>query len=114
VGATIQLVRSTANLVFRVAVAAEVNLMVPPVPVTVSVDCGAGVTDVWVLAEKLVTPGLGFTELVAVTAATKNLDFKAPDTVRICEVAPEIAVHPEGNVNDAAATRLVHENHWFE
>jgi hypothetical protein len=51
---------------------------------------------------------------VAVTAATKNFDFRAPDTVRIWEVAPAIAEQPAGKLGEASATKLVQENHWFE
>ena len=60
------------------------------------------------------TPGSGFTEFLAVTAARRNFDLSAPDTVRISAVAPEIAEHPAGKVNDASATAEVQENHCFE
>ena len=87
------------------------NLTEPPAPVAVNFGNGALTAATAVLAEKLVTPGLGFTGFLAVIAAKRNLPFWFAGMVKVLSVAPVITEHPEGIVVESATIRVVHEYH---
>jgi hypothetical protein len=91
-------------LVFKVAVVALVNFTEPAVPVALKEISGAGSAATSVLAEKLVTPGLAFSEFLAVIAASRNLFFWAAPMVKSFPVAPEITTHPAGTEEPAEGT----------